>query len=45
MHIHHCEGVDIVSNDTLFATVRGTVKFERYGRERNRVSVYTDREH
>ncbi|MFR6495964.1 MAG: 50S ribosomal protein L27, partial [Ruminococcus sp.] len=30
----------IGSDDTLFATVDGTVKFERVGRDRKKVSVY-----
>ena len=41
-HIHPGEGVGIGSDDTLFATVSGTVKFERYGRDRKKVSVYTE---
>ena len=28
------------SDDTLFATIDGTVKFERLGRDRKQVSVY-----
>lgn len=28
------------NDDTLFATVSGTVKFERLGRDKKRVSVY-----
>lgn len=28
------------SDDTLFATIAGVVKFERYGKRRKRVSVY-----
>ncbi|HAI78577.1 MAG TPA: 50S ribosomal protein L27, partial [Ruminococcus sp.] len=28
-------------DDTLFATVNGIVKFERWGRDRKKVSVYT----
>ena len=39
-HIHPGEGVGIGSDDTLFATVNGTVKFERVGRDRKKVSVY-----
>ena len=39
-HIHPGEGVGIGSDDTLFATVSGKVKFERYGRDRKKVSVY-----
>lgn len=32
--------VGIGSDDTLFAKIDGRVKFERYGRDRKRVSVY-----
>lgn len=32
--------VGIGGDDTLFAKVDGRVKFERYGRDRKRVSVY-----
>ncbi|MFN3679833.1 MAG: 50S ribosomal protein L27 [Thermosynechococcus sp.] len=28
------------SDDTLFATIAGVVRFERYGKNRKRVSVY-----
>lgn len=31
--------VGIGGDDTLFAKIEGTVKFERYGRDRKRVSV------
>ena len=41
-HIHPGVGVGIGSDDTLFATVSGKVKFERYGRDRKKVSVYTE---
>ena len=41
-HIHAGEGVGIGSDDTLFATVNGRVKFERYGRDRKKVSVYAE---
>ena len=34
--------VGIGSDDTLFATVSGKVRFERYGRDRKKVSVYTE---
>ena len=40
-HIHPGNGVQIGSDDTLFATVNGIVKFERWGRDRKKVSVYT----
>ena len=32
--------VDIGSDDTLFALIDGTVKFERKGRDKKQVSVY-----
>ena len=40
-HIHAGNTVGIGSDDTLFALVDGTVKFERVGRDRKQVSVYT----
>ena len=39
-HIHPGNGVGIGSDDTLFAMVDGTVRFERLGRDRKKVSVY-----
>ncbi|MBQ8902973.1 MAG: 50S ribosomal protein L27 [Oscillospiraceae bacterium] len=39
-HIHPGKNVMRGSDDTLFATVDGTVKFERLGRDRKQVSVY-----
>lgn len=39
-HIHPGENVGRGSDDTLFAKVSGTVKFERMGRDRKKVSVY-----
>ncbi|MBC8569442.1 50S ribosomal protein L27 [Zongyangia hominis] len=39
-HIHAGENVGRGSDDTLFATVNGKVKFERLGRDRKKVSVY-----
>ena len=39
-HIHPGENVRRGSDDTLFATVNGKVKFERVGRDRKKVSVY-----
>ncbi len=39
-HIHAGENVGRGSDDTLFATVDGKVKFERLGRDRKKVSVY-----
>jgi large subunit ribosomal protein L27 len=38
--IHPGNNVGIGSDDTLFAMVEGVVKFERWGRERKKVSVY-----
>ena len=39
-HIHPGNNVGRGSDDTLFAMVDGTVKFERVGRDRKQVSVY-----
>ena len=39
-HIHPGNTVGIGSDDTLFALVNGTVRFERVGKDRKRVSVY-----
>ncbi len=39
-HIHPGENVGIGSDDTLYAKVDGTVRFERMGKDRKRVSVY-----
>ena len=41
-HIHPGENVGRGSDDTLFALVDGTVKFERRGRDKKQVSVYAD---
>jgi large subunit ribosomal protein L27 len=38
--VHPGLNVGIGSDDTLFAKVEGVVKFERWGRERKKVSVY-----
>ncbi len=38
--IHPGKNVMRGSDDTLFATIDGTVKFERLGRDRKQVSVY-----
>ncbi|MCL2088515.1 MAG: 50S ribosomal protein L27 [Oscillospiraceae bacterium] len=38
--IHPGNNVGKGSDDTLFATVDGRVKFERYGADRKKVSVY-----
>ena len=40
-HIHAGEHVGRGSDDTLFALIDGKVKFERVGRDRKRVSVYS----
>lgn len=39
-HIHPGINVGKGSDDTLFAKVDGTVKFERLGKDRKKVSVY-----
>ena len=39
-HIHPGTNVGIVSDDTLYALVDGTVKFEKLGKDRKKVSVY-----
>ena len=39
-HIHPGENVGIGSDDTLYALVDGTVKFEKLGKDRKKVSVY-----
>ncbi|MBP2000392.1 large subunit ribosomal protein L27 [Paenibacillus shirakamiensis] len=38
--IHPGNNVGIGKDDTLFAKVDGVVKFERWGRDRKKVSVY-----
>jgi len=38
--IHPGNNVGIGTDDTLFAKVEGVVKFERWGRDRKKVSVY-----
>lgn len=40
--IHPGNNVKKGSDDTLFATVDGKVKFERYDKDRKQVSVYAD---
>jgi len=37
---HPGNNVGIGKDDTLFAKVEGVVRFERYGRDRKKVSVY-----
>ena len=39
-HIHPGTNVGIGKDDTLFALVDGTVRFERMGKDRKKVSVY-----
>ena len=39
-HIHPGNNVGIGSDDTLFALVEGTVRFEKMGKDRKKVSVY-----
>ncbi len=38
-HIHPGENVGRGTDDTLFAMVDGTVKFERVGKDRKKVSI------
>lgn len=40
--IHPGNNVKRGSDDTLFATVDGKVKFERFDKDRKKVSVYAD---
>lgn len=39
-HIHPGNNVGIASDDTLYALIDGTVKFEKMGKDRKKVSVY-----
>ena len=39
-HIHPGNNVGIGSDDTLYALVDGTVRFEKMGTDRKKVSVY-----
>lgn len=39
--IHPGNNVGIGGDDTLFAKIEGLVKFERYGKDRKKVSVYS----
>ncbi len=39
-HIHPGNNVGIGSDDTLFALIDGTVKFDRMGKDKKKVSVY-----
>lgn len=40
-HIHPGNNVGIGSDDTLFALIDGTVRFERMGKDKKKVSVYS----
>lgn len=40
-HFHPGENVGKGSDDTLFALIDGTVKFESFGKNRKKVSVYS----
>ena len=39
-HIHPGNNVGIGSDDALYALIDGTVKFEKMGKDRKKVSVY-----
>lgn len=39
-HIHPGANVKIGSDDTLYATIDGKLRFERMGRDRKKASVY-----
>ena len=39
---HPGKNVGIGSDDTLYALVNGTVKFEKFGRDKKQVSVYEE---
>lgn len=39
-HIHPGTNVGIGSDDTLYALINGTVKFERLGKDKKKVSIY-----
>ena len=41
-HFHPGNGVGIGKDDTLFAKVDGLVKYERWGKDRKKVSVYPE---
>ncbi|KRN79061.1 50S ribosomal protein L27 [Fructilactobacillus lindneri DSM 20690 = JCM 11027] len=43
-HIYPGKNVKRGSDDTLFALVDGVVRFERLGRDKRQVSVYTEAE-
>ena len=39
-HIHPGNNVKIGKDDTLYSTINGVVRFERFGKDRKRASVY-----
>ena len=39
---HPGKNVGIGSDDTLYALVNGTVKFEKFGKDKKQVSVYEE---
>ena len=39
---HPGKNVGICSDDTLYALVNGTVKFEKFGKDKKQVSVYEE---
>lgn len=41
--IHPGENVGRGTDDTLYATMSGYVKYERFGKDRKKVSVYADK--
>ena len=41
-HFHPGENVGRGKDDTLFSLVNATVRFERYGKDRKKVSVYEE---
>ena len=41
---HPGKNVGICSDDTLYALVNGTVKFEKFGKDKKQVSVYEETE-
>lgn len=41
-HIHPGNNVSIGSDDTLFALIDGTLRFERMDKDRKQASVYPD---
>ncbi|CDE10608.1 50S ribosomal protein L27 [Clostridium sp. CAG:354] len=41
---HPGKNVGIGSDDTLYALVNGTVKFEKFGKDKKQVSVYEETE-